>query len=116
MRGKKAVTNAMTAADSNDFETQLLAMNFVFGKKYTFVGSPNISQIITYDAGEFLQHADVYNQKTNRSSTFSLFKIKLTPDVVKTVIFKEERPADKTVTYMFQKDECTLVKASLPIV
>jgi hypothetical protein len=92
-----------------DFEADMLALNFVVGR-YVFSGA-NVSQIICPNQDEMLKHAQSYDDKVNRAWKLWIFTLK--PETMSSVLFKEVNTTNKQVTYMFQKNNSTVVKMTV---
>ena len=99
----------LTQAQADDFEAEMLALNFVVGR-YVFSGA-NVSQIICPTQDEMLKHAQSYDDKVNRA--WKLWVFTLTPAPISSVLFKEVNAVQKQVTYMFQKYDNTFVKLTM---
>jgi hypothetical protein len=100
----------MTGAGIEDFEAEMIALNFVLGK-YGFYTSSNTSIIQCPNEVEFLKHAVERDDTVNRASGL-FFK----PVPIKTVLAKEVNLVNKQMTYMFQKDSGTVVKMTVAVV
>jgi len=105
----KVEIQTLTGVQIDEFEAEMLAMNFVIGR-YVFSGA-NVSQIICPNQDEMLKHAQSYDDKVNRAWKLWIFALK--PDVMSSVLFKEVNSVNKQVTYMFQKDASTVVKMTV---
>jgi hypothetical protein len=81
-----------------EFEREMIKINFALGD-FTPNGGFFYLQVRTYD--EMLRHGREYDTKTNRG-------FMVTP--VLTVLHKQVNLVNKQVTYMFQKNDSTIVK------
>jgi len=100
----------ITAAAADDFEMQLASLNFEIGR---FVANGGFNYIEAPNETEMLRHAKVYNERMNRKWKLSF--LWLSPEVVKTVMHKEVNLVSNQVTYMFQKDSTTFVRARMSL-